>query len=359
MSELEQTNNAVNISSTVFFSLMSMGLLCMLCMCNCLKRSSKIKNNVIDSRGLNNKFNIIKYNYNEDPDINEYSKYKKDLIKKNTVKEQNDNSKNYFIFRFDNLSKMTKEYYKINKNSDEFDNLVKFVNFIIRTGDNTKDEVIIIISSPGGYAFEFEEAYTQLSRLKKNGFRSVALIDKICASGGYMLACACDKIICSETSMIGSVGVIGQSMNYKELADKLGIKFFRFTTGKYKGGFPTSTEYNDSDIELTKEDIEKTLNVFKSIVTNARPNIHIDTVLSAKVWYGVQALEQGLVDELKVLDDYIIDIEKENNSIYYVNPENKRESILDNLGNIIEHDKNKFKTLLNTFNSESFLNIKM
>ena len=236
---------------------------------------------------------------------------------------------------------------------------VKFVNFVLRTGDNTKDEIIIIISSPGGYAFEFEEAYTQLSRLKKNGFKSVALIDKICASGGYMLACACDRIICSETSMIGSVGVIGQTMNYKELADKLGIKFFRFTTGKYKGGFPTSTEYNDDDIELTKEDIEKTLNVFKSIVTNARPNINIDTVLSAKVWYGLQALEQGLVDELKVLDDYIIDLEQNNHNIYYVNPEIKKEGLLDNLGNIIEYDKNKFTSLLNTFKNDTFLNIKM
>jgi signal peptide peptidase SppA len=359
MPELESSNNASTISSSLFFSMMSFGLLCMFCMCNCIRRSSKGKPSAIDSRGLNNKFNIIKYNHNENPDIAEYSKYKKDIIKKNNSKISDDNLKNYFVFRFDNLSKMTKEYYKINKNSDEFDNLVKFVNFVLRTGDNTKDEIIIIISSPGGYAFEFEEAHTQLSRLKKKGFKSVALIDKICASGGYMLACACDRIICSETSMIGSVGVIGQTMNYKDLADKLGIKFFRFTTGKYKGGFPTSTEYGDEDIELTKEDIDKTLNVFKSIVTSARPNIDIDTVLSAKVWYGTQALEQGLVDELKVLDDFIIDIEKGNHNIYYVNPENKKEGILDNLGNIIEYDKNKFSSLLNNFKNDTFLNIKM
>jgi serine protease SohB len=268
-------------------------------MCNCFRSSSKVKNNFVDTRGLTNKFNIVKYNFNHDPDITEYSKYKKEILKKSVSTE---NLKNYFVYKFDNLSKMTKEYYKINKQSDEFDNLVKFVNLILRIGDNSKDEVIIIISSPGGYAFEFEEAYTQLSRLKKNGFKTVALIDKICASGGYMLACACDRIICSETSMIGSIGVIGQTLNYKELADKLGVKFFRFTTGKYKGGFPNSTEYTEEDIELTKEEIDKTLEVFKSIVIKAREGINIESILSAKVWYGVKALENKLVDEINEKD---------------------------------------------------------
>ncbi len=328
---------AINITSSIFFGLLSFVILILLLFCcctQCITKKQQKTTNSIDIRGNKNKFSINKYVSNKDQDVIEFAKYNNLPINTNIKKD-----KKYFVFKFDNLSKLTKQNYKLNKNTDEFDNLTKFVNLVLKVGDKNKDEVILIISSPGGYAFEFEEAYSQFSRLKTNGFKTIALIEKMCASGGYMLACACDKIICSETSMIGSVGVIGQTINYKELADKLGIKFFRFTTGKYKGGFPNSTEYTDEDIELTKEEINKTLEQFKSIVIKARPNIDIEKILTAKVWYGKEALELGLVDELKICDDYIIEIEKDND-IYYVNPETKKENILESITELFENKLN-------------------
>jgi signal peptide peptidase SppA len=302
-----------------------------------------------DIRGNTSKFTITKYNKNINPDSIAFSKSSK--TKDNSNKQQNEQHDehhydNCFVFRFDNLSKLTKENYKLNKNSDEFDNIIKFVNFVLTCGKKETDSVIIIISSPGGYAFEFEEAYTQLSRLRNNGFKTIALIDKMCASGGYMLACACNKIICSETSKIGSVGVIGQTFNYKKLVDKLGIEFFRFTTGKYKGGFPTSTDYTDEDIKTTHEDINQTLTVFKNIVQSARKNINIDQVLSAKVWYGKDALEIGLVDEINILDDYLMKL-SENINIYYVNMPDKKENVLKGIiGDMVSYNFNSFLTSL-------------
>ena len=300
------------------------------------------KNNTkkIDIRGNNFNFKIDKYNVNEDPDIIEFKeKYSKQLTNKN----------NYFIFRFDNLKKLLNSNKYGNKENNEFELLTKFVNFVLRVGNKDLDKVIIIISSPGGYAFEFEESYTQLSRLKNNGFFVTALIDKMCASGGYMLACACNEIICLETSMIGSVGVIGQGYNIKELADKIGIKFFQWKTGEHKGGFPTTTEYSDEDNNRMKDEINKTFVLFKRIVKNNRPLININKIITAKVWYGKEALNLGLVDKIQILDDYLFEIDTNIYDIYYFNNFKQKKSFFDTLNGFIEENFN--------FNKKTFMKL--
>ena len=138
---------------------------------------------------------IIKYNYNSDP-----NKYKKEI---NKINNKDTKESNVFVFSFSNMS-----LDNIKSKSNPFQDLFDFINFVMINGNSEKDTVIIRINSPGGYAFQFEEAYTKLNKLKKKGFSVIAIVDSICASGGYMLACACNKIIVAETSLIGSVGVI-------------------------------------------------------------------------------------------------------------------------------------------------------
>jgi serine protease SohB len=106
--------------------------------------------------------------------------------------------------------------------------------------------------------------------------------------------------------MVGSIGVIGETFNFKELADKIGVKFFRFKTSEVKGGFPSSTEWTDKDIENTMEDINRTLEQFKNIVTKNRPNINHELAFTAKVWYGKQSIDLGLIDEIGIYDDIIM-----------------------------------------------------
>lgn len=118
----------------------------------------------------------------------------------------------------------------------------------------------------GGYAFRFERSYSDLMRLRSYGFHITALIDTICASGGYMLACGCNRIICSPYAQIGSVGVITKIHNYSKMIDKIGIEEKTFSTGKYKAGFPQGAPYTQEDVDITNELVDDTLVSFKQIV---------------------------------------------------------------------------------------------
>lgn len=279
----------------------------------------------ITLNGNNETIDLIKYKKEQDPLKTSFDKQNmtmKDFIemmKKYTENKNKDCDKKnpeinkvdelppkdkVFVFNFNDME--TKIANKLDKSADVFDMLFEFINYVMINGKPTQDKVIIRIKSPGGYAFKFEEAYTKLVRLKNKGFEVIGVVDSICCSGGYMLACACSKIVAADTAMVGSIGVIGETFNFKELADKIGVKFFRFKTSEVKGGFPSSTEWTDKDIENTMEDINRTLEQFKNIVTTNRPNINHELAFTAKVWYGKQSIDLGLIDEIGIYDDVII-----------------------------------------------------
>ena len=224
-------------------------------------------------------------------------------------------SKKYLCYTFNNLSTISNKIYK---DDIHFDNLKKFTDIVIAHCHPRRYEIILRISSPGGYAYQFENAYTNVMRLREHGFILTAVVDDICASGGYMLACACNQIYCSKYSSIGSVGVIGRTHNYSKLINNLGIEEKVFKTGKYKAGFPTGTPYTDEDVNIQNEDLQETLAVFKEIVTNARANIDIENVVSAKVWYGETAEKIGLVDGIKSYDNLIEELLLAGNTVYLV-----------------------------------------
>lgn len=140
------------------------------------------------------------------------------ILSDNTIKskepdiEQGLNiNKIYLVYEFNNLDKMTNPTsYMESDVIDEFDELEEFVNMVIKSFEKKYNQVGVLlkISSPGGSAFKFEHAYLNLLRLKDKGIELVGLVDKMAASGGYMLASACDKIICAKYATIGSIGVI-------------------------------------------------------------------------------------------------------------------------------------------------------
>ena len=221
----------------------------------------------------------------------------------------------YLCYTFDNLD--TKE-----SNSNVFRDLETFVTVILKTMDPKEVTIILKISSPGGYAYMFELAYTQTMRLKNRGFELIALVDDICASGGYMLASACSKIICSEYAQIGSVGVCATMHNYYDLSQKIGITEKTLTTGLYKRPFPTGEPFYPEHVERVMESIDESLNVFKDIVQKSRnlSDDEMSQILSAKVWYGKQALEHKLIDSLMYSDEFLENLIKENeeNQIYFI-----------------------------------------
>jgi len=240
--------------------------------------------------------------------------------------------KKYILYRFNNLNDNVRKKIDIGmisssgKDTDPFINLEAFVNIVLKTCDPKNIEILLHISSPGGVAYKFEKLYSSVKRLSGAGYKITALIDDICASGGYMLACACDKIVCSKYSKIGSVGVIAGTCNYYELTKKIGFEVKTFKTGKYKNSFPTGEPYSEEDVERMNEMMFETLGVFGDIVKSAR---HLDDekmhdVLSARVWYGMNAIEKGLVDEISLSEEYLQKL-SESGSIYIVVPKEAKD----------------------------------
>src|SRR5205814_6628531 len=113
-------------------------------------------------------------------------------------------------------------------------------------------------------------AHTNLLRLKKAGFQLIALIDDLCASGGYMLASACDMIICAEYATIGSIGVAATIGNYHGASQKIGVIQKTIATGPYKRPCPPCEPLEEQDIQRVNESIQETMTIFKDIVQKAR-----------------------------------------------------------------------------------------
>ena len=171
---------------------------------------------------------------------------------------------------------------------------------------NTTDYTLILhISSPGGSALDFEKLYDKLMDLRKKNITIIGIIDDVCASGGYMLACACNKIYSTHNAHIGSIGVYTTHFNAKGLGEKIGIEEIKFKTSNAKGGLSVFGEVTEEEKNNVNDMIDYTFTNFKNIVTKARPDIDINKVSNAKVWYGYDGYEMKLVDDIISYNEYI------------------------------------------------------
>lgn len=243
-------------------------------------------------------------------------------------------NRTYLIYDFDqvnNKSKVSTYVGETMEKSEEmiFEELSFFVSYVVSNFDPKTTEILLRISSPGGSAYKFEKGRDDILRLKKYGFKTIGFIDDICASGGYMLATACQKIICSETAKIGSIGVLTSYVNFYDILEKIGIKTKMIGTSNHKKITNFTGEKEDEEHhELIKEEIDYTLYMFLKIVSESRKDIDINLIKSAKVWYGEDALKNKLVDEINNIDDFIYELSKDNkidNEIYFVSSTNKSE----------------------------------
>jgi signal peptide peptidase SppA len=226
--------------------------------------------------------------------------------------DQNQN-KIHLCYLFDNVND--------DSQSQVFDDLTAFVNVVIKTMNPSVVEIILKIHSPGGSADDFQNAYLQLKRLRDKKFIITALVDNMCASGGYMLAAACNNIICSEFAEIGSIGVAATLHNYHSLSQKLGIIEKTITTGLYKRPFLPGEPMEQDQVDRVGESVNESLDIFKNIVQKSRnfSEEQMSHILSAKTWNGKQALVLGLVDKIQCSDDYLNQLYDANDQIYFIN----------------------------------------
>ncbi|WP_160061769.1 protease SohB [Psychromonas sp. L1A2] len=170
-----------------------------------------------------------------------------------------------------------------------------------------KDEVFVRLESGGGMVHGYGLAASQLQRLKDKNISLTISVDKVAASGGYMMACVADKVIAAPFSIIGSIGVIAQIPNFNKLLKKHDVEFEQLTAGQYKRTLTMFGENDDLGREKFKQELEETHQLFKHFVSEHRPQLNIDKIATGEHWYGSQALDLELVDKIQTSDDYLLE----------------------------------------------------
>ena len=167
------------------------------------------------------------------------------------------------------------------------------------------DEVVLKLESAGGMVHSYGLAASQLDRLRKRNIPLTVCVDKVAASGGYMMACVADKILAAPFAVLGSIGVVAQLPNFNRLLKKHQVDFELLTAGEYKRTLTVFGENTDSAREKFVEELEETHQLFKNYVSERRPAVDIAGVATGEVWYGSRALEVALVDDLQTSDEYV------------------------------------------------------
>lgn len=169
-----------------------------------------------------------------------------------------------------------------------------------------QDEVLLRLESPGGVVHGYGLAASQLQRLRERQIPLTVAVDKVAASGGYMMACVANNIVAAPFAIIGSIGVVAQIPNFNRLLKRNDIDIELHTAGQYKRTLTLLGENTEEGREKFREDLNETHQLFKEFVHSMRPSLDIDAVATGEHWYGMQAQEKGLVDEISTSDDLII-----------------------------------------------------
>ncbi len=168
------------------------------------------------------------------------------------------------------------------------------------------DEVLLRLESTGGTVHGYGLGASQLQRLRDRNIHLTVAVDKVAASGGYMMACVGNTVIAAPFSIIGSIGVLAQIPNFNELLKKQGVEFEQVFSGEYKRTLTMFGENTEKGRRKMQQDLEETHQVFKQFVQILRPGLDIDKVSTGEYWLGSRALDLGLVDRLQTSDDFLI-----------------------------------------------------
>lgn len=170
-----------------------------------------------------------------------------------------------------------------------------------------QDEVMVALESPGGMVHAYGLASSQLLRLREQELALTVCVDKVAASGGYMMACVANRLLAAPFAILGSVGVLVQMPNIHRLLKKHDVDVELITAGEYKRTMTPLTEVTEKGREKVREEVEEMHELFKSWVKQYRPVLDIDEVATGETWVGLQALEKNLIDGISTSDSYILE----------------------------------------------------
>ncbi len=173
-----------------------------------------------------------------------------------------------------------------------------------------QDKVVVRLESPGGVVHGYGLAASQLLRIKAHQLTLTVAVDKVAASGGYLMACVAERIIAAPFAVVGSIGVVSQVPNFNRLLRKNDIDYEQFTAGEYKRTVTLFGEITDKGREKFQREIEEVHRLFKDFVSEHRSQLDIEKIATGEHWYGAQAVALNLVDELRTSDDYLLQASK-------------------------------------------------
>ena len=215
---------------------------------------------------------------------------------KNSGAEQPEDSARVFVLDFNGDIK-----------ASDTDPLRRSITAVLSVANPEKDEVVVRLESGGGMVHSYGLAAAQLDRIRAKGISLTACVDKVAASGGYMMACVADRIVASPFAILGSIGVVAQLPNFHRLLKKNQVDFEVLTAGEHKRTLTMFGENTEKGRAKFLEDLEDTHVLFKDYVSERRPALDISAVANGDIWFGRRALEVNLIDEIMTSDEYLID----------------------------------------------------
>lgn len=192
----------------------------------------------------------------------------------------------------------------------EVESLREEINALLTIAKDN-DEVLLKLESPGGAVHGYGLAASQLARIRDRGLKLTIAVDKVAASGGYMMACIADKIISAPFAYIGSIGVVAQMPNFNKVLKKNDVEWEMHTAGDFKRTLTVFGENTDEARDKFQQELEEIHHYFKNHIANYRSVVDIDKVATGEHWIGQKALELDLVDEIKTSDDFLLESARE------------------------------------------------
>ena len=204
------------------------------------------------------------------------------------------------------------------------------ITLVLATAKAGKDRVVVRLESPGGMVHGYGLAAAQLVRLRDAGFHVTIVVDKVAASGGYMMACIASEIISAPFAILGSIGVVAQVPNFNRLLKQHNVDFELYTAGEYKRTVTMFGENTPEGKAKFEEELQQTHALFKHFVEKYRPQLNVEKVATGEHWYGQDALDLNLVDKLQTSDEYILGLLLQHD--VYVISTRKRPTLGEKLG---------------------------
>lgn len=177
----------------------------------------------------------------------------------------------------------------------------------ILTLATAQDEVVACIESPGGMVHSYGLAASQLARIRAKEIPLTVVVDRVAASGGYLMAVVANKILAAPFALIGSIGVVAQVPNVHRLLKKNDVDVEVLTAGKYKRTLTVFGENTKDGRQKFLEELEDVHLLFQEYVAENRPGLDVDKVATGEAWYGKRALALNLIDGLSTSDEYLLD----------------------------------------------------